>query len=323
MNAYKAEQQKWKGLSYDLKDYEIDGSAWWEDSGLVDFSSEEGLASKKVAIDGLSKSSPVFGLDGYQGFYYMPGYLAKESRDMLAWLCLTEYCEPPHDTNIAQVPMKAHENESCILSMWAKYVGGMDCTNHYNRLGKLAWSTMGYNYDWTLRAYHEGKRSPFPRVLEDLSQRIASVVDHDVYNPQASIVNFYHTKSLMGGHQDDLELTFDKPVVSMSFGLPGIFLLGGLTKNEKPTPILVRDGDCMVMGGGSRLRFHGLAKVLGKDVRLPESVRGEGRRVDLEEEEMPRFQEERVQVWRFLESHRININVRQVLPDGCDSIGDV
>ena len=43
----------------------------------------------------------------------------------------------------------------------------------------------------------------------------------------------------MGGHQDDLELTFDKPVVSISLGLPAIFLLGGATKNDTPIPILV------------------------------------------------------------------------------------
>ncbi|GMH50792.1 hypothetical protein TrRE_jg4790 [Triparma retinervis] len=129
----------------------------------------------------------------------------------------------------------------------------------------------------------------------------------------------------MGGHKDDLEYAFEKPVISVSLGLPGIFLLGGLTKEEKPTPILVRDGDCMVMGGGSRLRFHGLAKVLGNDVKLPvvdEGLRTAGLAFGGEGGEGG-GEEESGQVVKYLEEHRINVNVRQVLPDGVSRIDEV
>ena len=39
----------------------------------------------------------------------------------------------------------------------------------YRNLNKLAWATQGYNYDWTLRKYHEGRRSPFPNALGEIS----------------------------------------------------------------------------------------------------------------------------------------------------------
>ena len=60
----------------------------------------------------------------------------------------------------------------------------------------------------------------------------------------------------MGGHRDDLELDFTQPVVSISLGLPAIFLLGGDTKDCEPVvPILVRPGDVYLLAGDSRLCF--------------------------------------------------------------------
>ena len=74
----------------------------------------------------------------------------------------------------------------------------------------------------------------------------------------------------MGGHRDDLEDkdAMDKPIVSISLGLPGIFVLGGAEKDEfesddqsstSPHPVralLLRPGDILVMGGPSRLNYH-------------------------------------------------------------------
>lgn len=197
--------------------------------------------------------------------------------------------------------------------------------------------------------------------LSTLSSTFAALTNEGPFNPQASIVNFYNSKSLMGGHQDDLEFTFDKvrtstnikfqrdiskinltleslkyectqPVISLSMGLPAIFLLGGNTKDETPTPILVRSGDVMIMSGDSRLRFHGMCKILtneGSDFTLPEVDEG---LVCSEDEQITHFEvggdfiepeeEEKEKVEEFLKTHRINVNVRQVLPDGQDRIPD-
>ncbi|GMH50788.1 hypothetical protein TrRE_jg4789 [Triparma retinervis] len=128
---------------------------------------------------------PIFGLDGYDGFCYIPGGISISSRERLAWSCLNEYCEPPHDTNIDQFPMKDDEIEGPSgLSMWGKHLEGSEGgkrETYYKCLAKLSWSTMGYNYDWTLRAYDEAKRSPFPSELAELSSQLAKQCGHQRY----------------------------------------------------------------------------------------------------------------------------------------------
>lgn len=78
----------------------------------------------------------------------------------------------------------------------------------------------------------------------------------------------------MGGHVDDAELTHDHPVVSMSLGRPCAFivgvifcflyvhkLLGGLTKDDPATAILLRSGDTVLLSNHSRLCYHGVSRI--------------------------------------------------------------
>jgi alkylated DNA repair dioxygenase AlkB len=74
---------------------------------------------------------------------------------------------------------------------------------------------------------------------------------------EGGIVNYYSGKAYMGGHRDDLEYTFDQPVVSLSLGCSAVFLLGGEDKDAHPVPIVLRSGDAVIMGGRSRLCVHG------------------------------------------------------------------
>jgi hypothetical protein len=180
-------------------------------------------------------------------------------------------------------------------------------------------------------------------ILDSPSDSAASSLS---FTASACIVNYYTTKSNMGGHRDDLELALDKPIVSMSVGLPAVFLLGGKTKDDSPViPILVRPGDVMCMGGDCRLHLHSMARVLPPLVVLP-AISGE--RVPNSETRLspatllteqaasredaklfdqggtfeavvapaPQIPEvDRLALLKFLSSHRININVRQVYPD--------
>ena len=146
------------------------------------------------------------------------------------------------------------------------------------------------------------------------------------FDPTACIINFYNLKSIMGGHADDLEYTFDKPVISISMGLPAIFLLGGYSKMEGPViPILIQKGDVLMLGGQSRLRYHGMTRVFewnelkklhsfrtNHDSSMNESMEAMNAKTFL--------QTEMDYVRLFLSTHRININLRQVLPDGFTSI---
>ena len=232
----------------------------------------------------------------------------------------------------------------------------------YRSFKKLSWATMGYHYDWTERSYNEDAKSSMPELISLLSSyfartclahleekkqstRISGSTSRATkqeprsralsFTASASIVNFYNTKSRMGGHRDDLELALDKPIVSISLGLPAIFLLGGKTKEEDPViPILVRPGDVMCMGGDCRLNFHAMSNVFPSHVVMPDvdkdRVNPEHLRVSLStftqpndvannansnelKPRMPNHEGSALQV--YLQQHRVNINVRQVYPD--------
>jgi alkylated DNA repair protein (DNA oxidative demethylase) len=53
------------------------------------------------------------------------------------------------------------------------------------------------------------------------------------------------------------EKNLDAPIISISLGCPGIFLLGGLKRSDAVKEILLKPGDVLVMSGKSRMKFHG------------------------------------------------------------------
>src|ERR1700734_3392859 len=58
--------------------------------------------------------------------------------------------------------------------------------------------------------------------------------------------------------QDRNERDFDRPIVSVSLGLPAIFLWGGKKRTDKVRRVPLAHGDVVVWGGPDRLTFHGV-----------------------------------------------------------------
>lgn len=59
------------------------------------------------------------------------------------------------------------------------------------------------------------------------------------------------------------------PIVSVSLGLPAIFLFGTTRRSEPPARYRLVHGDVAVWGGPSRLAYHGVAPLAdGDHVRL-------------------------------------------------------
>ena len=77
--------------------------------------------------------------------------------------------------------------------------------------------------------------------------------------PDACLINRYQPGARMSLHQDKDETDFGAPIVSVSLGLPAIFLFGGLQRSDKPRRFRLEHGDIAVWGGPARLRFHGVA----------------------------------------------------------------
>lgn len=316
----------------DLNDF-VDFS-FPEEDGRIKLVSDKGI----FPANGLSPHhGTVYGLKDFPGLLYIPQALSPDVQMCLAYQALTDYCEKPHATNIDLQPPKSHETMNSDERMWdlwkLQQVSPTESRSRsrgkkYYCFDKLSWATSGYQYDWTARAYNEQAKSPVPSLLQEISTHFATIslqiekgATKTNFCPSACIVNYYNEKSVMGGHRDDLEYALDKPVISLNLGLPGVFLLGGVTKDDTVIPILIRPGDVLVLGGSSRMNYHGMARVLSHRVELPTAPLKTDYDLFKSVSEVPEGDINHVQ--QFLRKHRININIRQVLPDGVLSINDM
>jgi alkylated DNA repair protein (DNA oxidative demethylase) len=70
----------------------------------------------------------------------------------------------------------------------------------------------------------------------------------------------------LGVHQDKDEsaasIAAGTPIVSLSLGDAARFVIGGLSRRDPMLPLILRSGDLLVMGGPSRLRYHGVTRIL-------------------------------------------------------------
>jgi alkylated DNA repair protein (DNA oxidative demethylase) len=66
----------------------------------------------------------------------------------------------------------------------------------------------------------------------------------------------------MGLHQDKDEEEYAAPVVSISLGDTALFRIGGTTRGGRTQSIKLSSGDVLVMGGASRLCYHGIDRVM-------------------------------------------------------------
>ena len=98
-----------------------------------------------------------------------------------------------------------------------------------------------------------------PPVFRKLAERAAAEAGFAGFAPDACLINRYEPGARMSLHQDRDEIDFGAPIVSVSLGLPAIFLFGGLKRSDKPQRYRLEHGDIVVWGGPSRLFFHGVA----------------------------------------------------------------
>lgn len=82
------------------------------------------------------------------------------------------------------------------------------------------------------------------------------------YNPDTALVNYYREGDTLGGHKDDAEEHDTMPIVSLSLGCEGVFLIGGHSKDETPTALMLHSGDVLVLSGHARQCYHGVPRIL-------------------------------------------------------------
>ena len=115
-----------------------------------------------------------------------------------------------------------------------------------------------------------------PGVGPALARDAASRAGHADFAPDACLVNRYAAGARLSMHQDRDEKDLRAPIVSVSLGLPAVFLWGGDERGDKARPVALNHGDVVVWGGASRRRFHGVRPL--KDGEHPFAG---ARRVDL------------------------------------------
>jgi alkylated DNA repair protein (DNA oxidative demethylase) len=137
--------------------------------------------------------------------------------------------------------------------------GGFTMSVAMTNCGLAGWITdrKGYRY-----ASHDPlSNQPWPAMppaFAKLATNAAAEAGFKNFHPDACLVNRYEPGARMTLHQDKNEIDFNAPIVSVSLGLPAVFLFGGPNRTDKAQRIPLRSGDVVVWGGPSRLFFHGI-----------------------------------------------------------------
>ncbi|MEI8178197.1 alpha-ketoglutarate-dependent dioxygenase AlkB [Aestuariivirga sp.] len=174
------------------------------------------------------------------GFRYLPGHLGADQQRQLVETLRLAVAEAPLFTPV--MPRT-----------------GRPFTVRMTNLGTLGWVSDRDGYRYQSTHPETGKAwSPIPDTLLGL-WRAVSGYPHD---PEACLVNVYNGGAKMGLHRDEDEEEFTAPVLSVSLGDMAVFRMGGPERGGKTETLKLSSGDVVVMGGASRLCYHGIDRVL-------------------------------------------------------------
>jgi alkylated DNA repair protein (DNA oxidative demethylase) len=138
--------------------------------------------------------------------------------------------------------------------------GGFEMSVAMTNCGNCGWITDRSGYRYGADDPVSGKPWPaMPPVFRGLAGQAAAQGGFAGFAPDACLINRYQPGARMSLHQDRDETDFSAPIVSVSLGLPAIFMFGGAKRSDKPARYRLEHGDVVVWGGPSRLFFHGVA----------------------------------------------------------------
>jgi alkylated DNA repair protein (DNA oxidative demethylase) len=126
--------------------------------------------------------------------------------------------------------------------------------------GNLGWVSDRSGYRYAPEDPETGTPwPPMPPEFRDLAREAAGAAGFANFEPDVCLINRYEPGAKLSLHQDKDEQDFTAPIVSVSLGLPAVFLWGGLKRSERPRRIHLESGDVVVWGGASRLVYHGVS----------------------------------------------------------------
>ncbi len=138
--------------------------------------------------------------------------------------------------------------------------GGYRMSVAMTNCGQVGWITdrRGYRYD-AIDPDSGCAWPAMPAVFLDVAKRAAAHAGFANFWPDACLINCYEAGARLTLHQDKNERDVDAPIVSVSLGLPAVFLFGGAQRQHRPQRHRLEHGDVAVWGGPARYAFHGIA----------------------------------------------------------------
>jgi len=181
------------------------------------------------------------------GFRYVPGYLPPGAQEAL---------RDAVEAVIAAAPLHrlAMPKSGALMSVAMTNAGALGW--HSDQAG-------GYRYEPADPL--SGK--PWPPIPDLMLRAWAELADYPAL-PEACLVNYYGPEARMGLHRDFDEQDLRAPVISLSLGDAALFRLGGPARKGPTRTLKLNSGDAVVLGGASRLFFHGVDRIYGGSSQL-------------------------------------------------------
>lgn len=176
-----------------------------------------------------------------QGAWLLPGFAAGQGADLLVAIAAVA----------GHTPFRQMETP-----------GGGRMSVAMTSCGQLGWLTDHSGYRYGVVDPITARPWPaMPAILAELAARAAGAAGYPGFQPDSCLINRYQPGARMGLHQDRDEADMAHPIVSVSLGLPAIFLFGGRTRSGPVQRVPLHHGDIVVWGGASRRFYHGVAPV--------------------------------------------------------------
>jgi alkylated DNA repair protein (DNA oxidative demethylase) len=164
---------------------------------------------------------------------------------------------------VAEAPLLVEEAERVAQAAAFRHLitpGGYAMSVAMTNCGRVGWVSdrTGYRYDPV--DPQTGVPWPaMPAAFLDVAAHAAAEAGFAHYDPDACLINRYVAGSKLSLHKDRDERDPWAPIVSVSLGLPAVFLWGGKRRSDPLRRLRLESGDIVVWGGPARFVYHGVA----------------------------------------------------------------
>ena len=140
--------------------------------------------------------------------------------------------------------------------------GGQPMSVAMTNCGMVGWFSDRHGYRYVQIDPETGQPWPMlPDAFASLARHAARAAGFDDYAPDVCLINRYEVGTRLTLHRDHDERDRRAPIVSVSLGLPAVFLWGGLARKDPQRRVPLTHGDVAVWGGPSRMRYHGVLPI--------------------------------------------------------------